>query len=79
MLPYFLVFFLTALPVIIQTPKAYYGFLGVISVLYIGLRFEVGSDWYNYLEIFEISKTAPWIDLECIATDFGYHILNKLA
>lgn len=79
MLPYFLVFFLTALPSVIQTPKAYYGFLGVISILYIGLRFEVGADWDNYLEIFENSKTAPWIDLEGVVTDFGYHILNKLA
>ena len=79
MLPYFLVFFLTALPVIIQTPKAYYGFLGIISVLYIGLRFEVGTDWYSYLQIFEYSKRAPWINLEGAFTDFGYHILNKLA
>lgn len=79
MLPYFLVFFLTALPAIVQTPKSYYGFLGIVSILFIGLRFEVGADWYPYLRIFESSKTAPWIGLEGLVTDLGYHILNKLA
>lgn len=79
MFPYLLMFFLTALAALIQVPRAYYGVLFVLSILFIGLRFEVGGDWEPYLYVFENSKTAPWIGLEGLVTDFGYQIINKTA
>ncbi len=79
MLPYIFVFFLTLTPAIIEVPRWYQGFLYAVYVLFIGLRFEVGADWGNYLFILERARFEPWFGYEAIFNDLGYHWLNKLA
>ncbi|BAC08755.1 EpsG family protein [Thermosynechococcus vestitus] len=80
MLPYFIVFALTAIPVIVQVPRWYGFFLFFTYVLFIGLRFEVGADWESYIYILEAAKSQSWFALEGITVnDFGYHLINKLA
>ncbi|BCX13138.1 MAG: hypothetical protein KatS3mg067_2076 [Thermosynechococcus sp.] len=79
MLPYFIVFALTAIPVILQVPRWYGFFLFFLYVLFIGLRFEVGADWGSYLRIFDEAQSQSWFGIEAILKDFGYHLINKLA
>lgn len=79
MLPYFLVFLFTLIPVIIEAPNWYWWLLFGTYVAFIGLRFEVGGDWTGYLYIFEGVKSAPWFGYEAIFNDLGYHLINKLA
>ncbi|AXY68624.1 EpsG family protein [Thermosynechococcus sichuanensis E542] len=79
MFPYFLVFLLTLIPSIIETPKWYWIFLFSLYVIFIGLRFEVGGDWLQYIDILEISKHQPWVGFEALLADPAYHWINKIA
>lgn len=79
MFPYFLVFLLTLIPSIIETPKWYWIFLFSLYVIFIGLRFEVGADWFSYINILEISKHQPWVGFEALLADPAYHWINKIA
>jgi len=79
MTPYLFVFFLTLTPAIIKVPRWYQGFLYIIYIFFIGLRFEVGGDWDGYIFLFENSEFAPWLGSHAISHDFAYHWLNKLA
>jgi len=79
MLPYFLVFLLTLVPAIIELPRWYQGFLYIVYIFFIGLRFEVGGDWSGYLVIFEDAKYLPWFGEKAIFYDLGYYWINKLA
>lgn len=79
MLVYFFVFLLTLIPSVIETPKWYWILLFIIYITFIGLRFEVGADWFNYIYILEASRYQPWIGFEALAGDPAYYWLNKLA
>lgn len=79
MFPYFLVFLLTLIPAIIETPRWYWIFLFSIYVAFIGLRFEVGGDWFQYINILEASRYQPWIGFEALLGDPAYHWINKIA
>lgn len=53
-------------------------FAGVALVLFIGLRFEIGGDWYNYIAIHRGIAAAPGL-LFFNAAEPGYALLNRLA
>ncbi len=52
-------------------------FFVIYSMLFIGLRYEIGADWYNYLDFYYYYKDAVFGEL--IAYDFGYALLNYIA
>jgi hypothetical protein len=51
---------------------------GILIALVVGLRYEVGGDWYNYLEIYE---QIALLDLATalVTQDPGYALLNYVA
>jgi hypothetical protein len=51
---------------------------GVLLVLVIGLRYEVGGDWYNYLGHLEEARGESWLTL-ATQSDPGYKLLNGLS
>jgi hypothetical protein len=54
--------------------------LGVVIALMVGLRHEVGGDWYNYLMNFEYLRTMQLELAEVLRQpDPGYELLNWLA
>jgi hypothetical protein len=54
--------------------------LGVVVALMVGLRHEVGGDWYNYLMNFEYLRTMQLELAEVLRQpDPGYELLNWLA
>jgi hypothetical protein len=55
-----------------------YIFALVLTALMIGLRFEVGGDWYNYLKIYEDIYFQP-LTTAMTLTDPGYALLNWVA
>lgn len=79
MFPYFFVFLLTLIPSVIETPKWYWILLFIIYIAFIGLRFEVGGDWLQYIDILEVSKHQPWVGFEALVGDPAYYWINKIA
>lgn len=86
MLPYWLLFTMSAVGAL--QSRAYVHQLGrigpvlaafaVVVLLMVGLRFEVGGDWGNYLEIFEFIRYRTF-DSALTYGDPGYSLLNWLA
>lgn len=53
-LPYFVVLFAVAAPALAQhvrRPTAGWAFFYVVLLIFVGLRYQVGSDWWGYLEL----------------------------
>lgn len=86
MLPYWLLFTMSAIGAL--QSRAYVHQLGrigpvlaafaVVMLLMVGLRFEVGGDWGNYLEIFDFIRYRTF-DSALTYGDPGYSLLNWLA
>ncbi|OOY98796.1 hypothetical protein BOW22_07130 [Solemya velum gill symbiont] len=55
------------------------GWFWLIFVLFIGLRFEVGGDWGNYLRYYEMAYGEPLASLLSGRGDPGYVFLNWIA
>ena len=52
----------------------------IILTLFIGLRVQVGGDWYVYLRIFaHCASLDPWSAMNVKVTDPAYGLLNWLA
>lgn len=51
---------------------------GLLLTAIIGLRFQVGGDWYNYLVHFEEARDESWMTL-ATQSDPGYKLLNGLS
>lgn len=49
----------------------------IIVALMVGLRYEVGADWFNYENIFRYSSLAKF-DTNIAQGDWGYQLLNSL-
>jgi len=49
------------------------GALTCVLILFVGLRFHTGADWYIYHKIFDASLSSKNIN-----TEYGYLLLNKL-
>jgi len=61
--------------------KIFFVFFGLLFVILIGLRHEVGGDWIPYIEIFdEVVRVASFdndkLFIVAINNDFGYVMLN---
>jgi hypothetical protein len=56
-------------------------FLFILLVIFIGLRHEVGGDWFSYLRWFQrISSNRLTLSFEDIfLKDFGYNLFNWLS
>jgi hypothetical protein len=52
--------------------------IGLVTALMIGFRYEVGGDWFNYYEMFDLATDASIGDLFEIG-DPGYMFLNWMA
>lgn len=50
----------------------------LVLIVFVGLRYQVGSDWYNYLEIFDL---ISYLDLKStlVQTDPAYKLLNFIS
>jgi hypothetical protein len=81
LIPYFILFAFVATIAMIGElrPGSNHGKLlllcGLILVCAVGLRIEVGGDWYNYLRIFNFIKVRS-LSFAMSATDPGYAFLN---
>lgn len=53
--------------------------LAILLTLVIGLRFEVGMDWENYIRHLEFAEDATWIEAMGRGGDYGYWALNWIA
>ncbi|SFN31716.1 EpsG family protein [Dokdonella immobilis] len=51
---------------------------GIVLVVIIGLRYQVGGDWYNYLGHLEEARGESWSSL-VMQSDPGYKLLNALS
>lgn len=49
--------------------------VGVAYVLFIGLRYQVGADWYNYLYLYDLTLRVP-VGEAINISDPGYALLN---
>lgn len=83
MLPYFLLFAAFAIPAIGEASRPTRGKLrlflpGVLLVILIGLRREVGGDWWNYLQTFHYIELANFSDA-MRTTEPAYALLNWVA
>lgn len=54
--------------------KAYLLFL----FLFVGLRYQIGGDWYSYIFLFDSIRSLPLLDSLSL-TDPGYAIVNKIS
>ena len=87
MLPYFILFGLIAVPAIVsdrwtvaQTHRSRLWYQSAILILAIGLRTEVGGDWYVYLRIFRYCTAGNfWDALAVGVSDPGYGLINWIA
>ena len=87
MLPYFLLFALIAAPAIVsgrlkgmKSQRSRLWYQSAILVIAIGLRTEVGGDWYVYLRIFQFCASADlWTAITVSVSDPGYGLVNWVA
>ena len=57
-----------------RVPREY--FLLFLIFLFIGLRHEVGPDWYSYLRNMEYARGRSFIQSVSLINDPGYGLLN---
>src|SRR5690606_24408585 len=62
-------------PVKLSATWAVFGFLLIICI---GLRYEVGGDWFNYLGHLDEARDQSWFSL-ITRSDPGYTLLNGLS
>lgn len=84
MIPYWIVFILPSIfalkirPCNVDVQKLGYYFFGIIAILLIGLRYEVGGDWIAYLRYVDIVRDATLIEALSI-DDPGYMFFNWIS
>ena len=83
MLPYWLFFLLPAVVILTNQRLApnsqalTWGLIWLIFSLAMGLRFEVGGDWFQYIYLFEIQAAKGFWEV-VTGDDPGYYLLNWL-
>lgn len=81
MLPYWILFFIPAIgilsPVRLQSsPRKLFFWLAWFSItLLVGLRHEVGADWYNYFVYLDAGRSASFLEI-IQRDDPSYYLLN---
>lgn len=76
-LPYYLILLMAAIPALtekIRKPTVGWGFYYVLLLLFVGLRFQVGGDWGNYLDLADIAMRQQFNELFEHA-EFGFNFL----
>lgn len=85
MLPYWFLFFIPAIGALNERStyrgnvgrKSFIGFILLLSIM-IGLRFDVGGDWANYLRYLDRSRYLSFLEV-FTQSDPGYILVNWLA
>lgn len=84
MLPYWLTYFIACVGALANTsradrqrPSAMLVGMVLLIILFVGLRFEVGADWFNYLYMYKYIGTRS-LDSALTSGDFAYVYLNWL-
>jgi hypothetical protein len=82
MIPYWVLFGLCAIGAILARPRdqnrqrhPFLWLAGAGIALMVGLRFEVGADWENYLRIFGLFDHLSW-EVAINRSDPGFYLLN---
>ena len=84
MIPYL---FMLALPALLvlspfrgnnNVRRLAWGSIGVVFTLFIGLRHQVGADWFNYLVHYQAAVDIPFTEAVGLS-DPGYYALNWLS
>ena len=56
-----------------------WGIVGLLGILLIGLRYQVGGDWPTYLVLLQKSQIGSVIEMRSLTAGFLYYSLNRLA
>lgn len=83
MIPYWIAFFFIASLSLLLDPYKHkdiklWFLIGFVFTIFIGLRFEVGGDWLNYLVHYKLASNEKLLDSLLNGGDLGYVILNWL-
>lgn len=84
MIPYWFLFLipvfgtLQLIRVNIQSQNFGFLFFSIVAILMIGLRYEIGADWFAYMEYYEISRNISFLEALQIS-DPGYMAINWLS
>lgn len=84
LLPYLLLFALFALPALRHgfvpagSSRLWFAVVGIVLIVMIGLRYEVGADWWSYVYILRYEALVSW-PRAMAKTEPGYALLNIIA
>jgi hypothetical protein len=80
MLMYWLLFTVSAALALqrLRLAPGLWALLGLALTLVVGLRYDVGGDWAQYLNHYRLDSTAPLANLLALKEQ-AFHLLNKLA
>ena len=63
-----------------RVPQRFFlGLFGVTVALLIGLRHEIGNDWFHYLDYYDRSSNSNLFDLSLVQFEPGYALANWLS
>lgn len=62
-----------------NTPQLVWQSFGFFLIVLIGLRYQVGGDWGNYLAGIENAKDDSWVDLFSARKESGYTLVSWLS
>ena len=63
----------------VKTPLLVWQLFGFFLIVLIGLRYQVGGDWFTYLEGLEIIKDTPWSEIFDARKEAGYTLVSLLS
>lgn len=62
-----------------NSPRLVWRLFGLFLIFLIGLRYQVGGDWGNYLEGLELLKGSSWADIFEMKKEAGYTLVSLLS
>ena len=63
----------------VHTSRLVWQSFGFFLIILIGLRYQVGGDWFTYLEELEITKDVPWGELFNPRKEAGFTLVSWLS
>ncbi|MCK0152833.1 EpsG family protein [Alcanivorax sp. S6407] len=81
MIPYWFLFFLPALGLVLSNgdsarrQRHLFAFLWLVFSLVIGLRYQVGGDWFSYIKHLNVRTEMDFLDV-LAGSDPGYYLIN---
>jgi hypothetical protein len=84
MLPYWIAFLIPVVSVYLSKQatsknRPRLNLYGLFLILFIGLRHQVGGDWFSYLEGLDAVKYTPIDEIFSARMDIGYYLVNKFS